>query len=199
MTPGAMVDGGRLSVPSSCSALVAVLAIVCGLVVWHGSGILFVIIPNAIAASVGRVVGIAKRKAAAASLFALFADWSAAFVVLIGWQVHSGGFGYVTDFQFWLFWPAMIVALAWLSFVVPLIVFAKPTGVFYRPLFAAGSIGLVWLCLHMSSWSVRGWPGTVCLISFPAFVGSTSRSAVPVCSRGAVIRRIFSGLVRQSS
>jgi hypothetical protein len=168
----------------------AVLAAVCGLVAWHGIDVLFVIIPNAIAAIVGLVVGSTKRKAAAASLFALFAGWSAAFVVLIGWQVHSGGFGYVTDFQFWLFWPAMIVALAWLLFVVPLIVFAKPTGIFYRPLLAAGAwAGLAVLAyvVLVCTWAADAFY----LIWFPALVGGTAGLLFPLLARSRFPSYLF--------
>ena len=133
--------------------ITTIIALVFGLVAWHGVEILFVIIPNAAVALLSLAVGRDKRNAGAASLFALFSGWCVAFVSLVAWQVHFGGFGYLTDFEFWLFWPAIFALVGWLFFVLPAIGFVSLDSILYLARFPAiigGVAGLIFPFLAKS-------------------------------------------------
>jgi len=59
---------------------------------------------------------------AAHSFFAAFVGWLVPFVGYLAWlQFDDGGFGFITDFEFLLFWPLLFTALGWLLVGLPLV------------------------------------------------------------------------------
>ncbi len=159
--------------------LTTLVAVVCGLATWHGSGVLLVILWNATAALIALAVGRTKRKAAAASLFSLFAGWCAAFVLLVVWQVHATDFGEIIDFDFWFHGTAIFAFLGWVVFVVPVINFARADGLLYRPLVATiVGVGLamvayaVLVCTWAPEMGNDAW--------FPAVIGGVAGILCPL-------------------
>lgn len=76
----------------------------------------------------------------------------------------------------------MIVALSWLLFVAPLIAFAKPAGILYRPLVAAGP----WTVLAVIAYAVLvcTWATDAFYIAwFPAIVGGIAGLLFPLLAR----------------
>lgn len=58
---------------------------------------------------------------AAHSFFAAFVGWLVPFVGFLLWmQFDENGFGYITDFEFLLFWPLLFTALGWLVVGLPI-------------------------------------------------------------------------------
>jgi hypothetical protein len=58
---------------------------------------------------------------AAHSFFAAFAGWLIPFVGYLAWlQFDERGFGYITDFEFLLFWPLLFTAIGWLVVGLPI-------------------------------------------------------------------------------
>jgi hypothetical protein len=58
---------------------------------------------------------------AAHSFFAVFIGWLLPFIGLLSWmQFRTTGFGYITDFEFFLFWPLIFTFLGWLVVGLPL-------------------------------------------------------------------------------
>src|SRR3982074_2662314 len=55
----------------------------------------------------------------ARSFFCIFTGWCVAIITLVCWQVFRPGFGYVTDFSFFLSWTALFGFFGWLVSVVP--------------------------------------------------------------------------------
>jgi hypothetical protein len=162
--------------------ITTIIALVFGLVAWHGVEILFVIIPNAAVALLSLAVGRDKRNAGAASLFALFSGWCVAFVSLVAWQVHFGGFGYLTDFEFWLFWPAIFALVGWLFFVLPAIGFVSLDSILYRPLFAVlswASLAVVAYAVLVCTWAADAWY----LARFPAIIGGVAGLIFPFLAK----------------
>ena len=97
-----------------------------------------------------------------------------AYCTWIGYQVHSDGFGYVTDFGFMLVWPAIFAFLGWLIFVLPLLAFPITCVYFSRPKIA----WLFWLISSVISYFllVIAWFGSsmMAFIWFPCLIGIIS-------------------------
>ena len=163
-------------------ALTTLVAVVCGLTEWHGSGVLVVILWNTIAALIALAVGRKKRKAAAASLFSVFAGWCVAFLLTVVWNVHAYGVAHVTDFNFSLLGPAILAFLGWVVFAVPVINFAPANGFLYRPWFApiaAPCLALVANGVLVGTGVPRLWESAC----FPAIIGVVAGILFPLLSR----------------
>jgi hypothetical protein len=136
----------------SLFVLTTLVAVVCGLVKWHGGGVLVVIAWNAFAALIALAVGRKKRKAAAASLLSVFAGWSVVVVVLVvrhgvGGTVMAPGirvYGPI-DFGRCLLLPAILACLGWALLVLSTIALARADGLLYSP----WSAPMVWTGLAL--------------------------------------------------
>ena len=108
---------------------------------------------------------------AARSFFGMFTGWCAAFLTLIAWQVlRLPGFGYVTDFEFFLAWPAIFGFIGWAIFVVPMLAWLDEDNRWLQPstIWASGAVyGIVVFALLVCWWgsSLMG------LAWFPAIQG----------------------------
>ncbi len=84
---------------------------------------------------------------AAHSFFAAFAGWLAAFVGFMGWRQVDG---YITDFEFYAFWPAAVTLVGWLAVALPIVLLARDDRM-RRPGFAIGiataATSAVWLAV----------------------------------------------------
>jgi hypothetical protein len=107
---------------------------------------------------------------AARSFFALFAGWAVAFVTQILWQVYRPGFGYVTDFEFFLFWPALFALVGWSIFGLP-VVYLTPERLasrWYICILVGFAVCIVAYLLLVCSWARE----MIRLIWFPAIIGA---------------------------
>jgi hypothetical protein len=107
---------------------------------------------------------------AARSFISLFAGWATAFVTQILWQVYRPGFGYVTDFGFFLFWPALFALVGWAVFGLPLVYFT-PERIASRWHLCI-VVGIV-VCVLAYLLLVCTWlPQSFRLAWFPAIIGA---------------------------
>lgn len=107
---------------------------------------------------------------AARSFFALFTGWAAAFITLILWQVYGPGFRHVTDFDFFLFWPAVFALVGWVLFGLPLVYFS-PERLASR-WYVCSLVGIV-VCVLAYLLLVCTWlPESFRLAWFPAIIGA---------------------------
>jgi hypothetical protein len=108
----------------------------------------------------------------ARSFVGMFAGWCAAFTTLIAWQVlRKPGFGYVTDFTFFLYWPALFGLVAWAICVAPLLSWLEDENPWLRPsiIWASGALlGLVLFLLLVCTWA----PSLVVFAWFPIIQGA---------------------------
>lgn len=102
----------------------------------------------------------------------MFVGWCVAFITLIAWQVlRKPGFGYVTDFTFFLYWPALFGFIAWAAMVVPLLSWLDENNRWLQlsVIWASGAaLGIVVFALLVCTWS----PSLAVFAWFPAIQGS---------------------------
>ena len=119
----------------------------------------------------------------ARSFFSMFVGWCAAYVILIGWQVlRKPGFGYITDFEFFLLWPALFGFIGWVVFVVPVLLWIDEDNRWLRPeriWLSAAVFGVAVFALLVCSWMsqliVYWW--------FPALQGAVAGLAYAALGR----------------
>lgn len=102
----------------------------------------------------------------------MFAGWSAAFLSLIGWQVlRKPGFGYITDFTFFLYWPALFGLIGWALILAPLLSWLDEDNRWLQPsvIWASGAAsGVLIFALLVCTWV----PSLVMFAWFPAIQGA---------------------------
>lgn len=102
----------------------------------------------------------------------MFVGWCAAFITLIGWQVlRKPGFGYITDFTFFLYWPALFGFIAWAAMVAPLLSWLDEDNRWLHPsmIWASGAVfGVAVFALLVCTWS----PSLAVFAWFPAIQGA---------------------------
>lgn len=124
---------------------------------------------------------------AARSFIALFTGWAAAFITHIFWQVYGSGFGYVTDFSFFLFWPALFALVGWAVFGLP-VVYLIPERIASR-WYACITIGTVVCVLTYLLLVCTSLPELVRLAWFPAILGAVGGFAYWILGRASFLNR----------
>lgn len=185
--PGSELRRGQYSL-RSLFVLTTLVAVVCGLVEWHGIGVLVVILWNAVAVLIALAVGRKKRKAAAASLFSLFAGWSVAFVWL--WlEMRPTLFEtpkFLNAIDALLLWTSIPTFLGWLLLAVPAIALARVGGLLYRPWFTpivGTGLGLlacaIFVCASATPRFYTGGRWWALYVSFAVVVGALGGALFP--------------------
>jgi len=122
------------------------------------------------------------------SFFSIFAGWCVAILALICWQVFAPGFGYVTDFAFFLFWPGLFGFLGWLLFVVPAVLWVDDSNHWMRfPLIlVSGTVyGVVVYLVLVCTWLAGGWM----LAWFPAIMGGLGGATYSLLGKWQTLQR----------
>lgn len=104
------------------------------------------------------------------SFFSLFIGWCAAITTLVCWQVFVTDYGYVTDFNFFMFWPALFAVCGWLIFVVPAINIVRreqPVMQFPAIIVTGAVYGVLIYLILVCTWATGTWR----LAWFPAVMG----------------------------
>lgn len=134
----------------------------------------------------------------ALSFFSLFIGWCVAISALVCWQVFASGFGHVTDFNFFLFWPALFAFFGWLIFVLPAIYIVRgerPSMRFPVLMLTGAVYGVLVYLILVCTWLTEGWR----LAWFPAIIGgvggavysSLIRSRLVECRQGYRATALF--------
>lgn len=125
---------------------------------------------------------------AARSFIAVFIGWAAAFITHILRQVYDGsGFGYVADFGFYLFWPALFALTGWVVFGLP-IVYLLPERIASR-WYACTVTGTV-ICVLAYLLLVCTWATELIdLIWFPAIIGAVGGFTYSILGRVSFLDR----------
>lgn len=118
----------------------------------------------------------------ALSFGAIFLGWCVAYGWFVADQVHGPGFGYVTDFEFMLIWPATFVLVGWLLTVVPLVRWGDHGHWMFAPRWAPLVGGLSGMLVFAVLLSPFGWAGITNprLVAFAGTVGLVGWTAYTV-------------------
>lgn len=124
----------------------------------------------------------------ARTFFSIFVGWCVAIVALVCWQVFAPGFGYVTDFTFFLYWPALFGFIGWLVFVVPAVLCVSEDNRFMQlpVILITGAVyGVLIYLLLVCTWLASGWK----LAWFPAVMGGVGGGVYSLLGRSKTFRR----------
>ena len=104
------------------------------------------------------------------SFFAAFIGWLAPFIALLArMQFDQSGFGYITDFEFFLFWPLIFTFIGWLLVGLPLVLIMGDNRI--RQLgFVVGSATLATTLSFLVIAALYGF-GLIPLIWWPLIIG----------------------------
>ena len=129
---------------------------------------------------------------AALSFFGIFIGWCVAIITLVCWQVFAPGFGYVTDFSFFLFWPALFGFIGWLIFVLPAVYLISDGHWLLRLPFIVATGAVYGICVYLvlvCTWLTGGWT----LVWFPAIMGGIGGAVYSLLLRWQILARFRTG------
>lgn len=128
----------------------------------------------------------------ALSFLALALGWALAYVGLILSQVHGAGFGYVTDFEFFLLWSVLFAVVGWALVVVPLVRYVDPGHWIFEPRWApvVGAVaGVVILTVLLAPF--RLWAGgQPRLLTVAAGTGLVGWASYTLAIRSPLVERM---------
>lgn len=106
--------------------------------------------------------------------------WFVAFSILAA-RKYAGGYEWFDDKEFWLFWPAAIMLLAWAVIVLPVLAFARTRAILSSPKTA----WLAWAALSLISFAilVLWWMPAYFVLWFPTIAGATAGIVFPFILR----------------
>jgi len=124
----------------------------------------------------------------ARSFFCIFTGWCVAIITLVCWQVFRPGFGYVTDFSFFLSWTALFGFFGWLVFVVPAVLRIEDHNrwlQFPLSLVTGAVYGVVIYLAIVCTWL----KGSSTLAWFPAIMGGVAGAAYSLLGKWQTVER----------